>query len=243
MKNLYLSFLSILFGVMFWLSFVTWDIINPSLNIIKETTYLEYPYWVDGDNLEYFKTHEFYSIISGIEQRIWYFANFLWLCFVLSIAFLCLIFKKMWEKWWKALVPFYNFYILLKFVWIKKVHFWLVWVNMLIIIIFWFTSVFTNCHNCTYSAGEYINDDWIFLLHHYFYFSWSKLLSVMFGCLAWLYVSILMFIVYCRLFRKFGWNIWYPVLWALFFPLWACALWFGNFERQWEILDKKDVDN
>jgi hypothetical protein len=148
----------------------------------------------------------------------WYIILLLFLLTIFTM-FLYKIFEKFWEKWWKALIPFKNLYCLANLLNVKKIG-----------IIWWILAVFRWFFFCTlgYSLSRKI------------------LYNDMFHVIAYLPVAIIFFIYDCfilflfyNLFRKFGWDKLYSVLWTIFFPVWICVLWFGNFQCQWEELDKK----
>jgi len=217
---MYFGLLSLLFGMAFWLSYANEETIrhNP-----------EFTYETEERQVKNYETYEFYSNISDIKWYIWNIAIYLVISFFISFVLLCLIFKKMREKWWRESIPFYNIYTLFKFVWVKSVYLGLIWISILIMIIFWFINS-VNCSNCSVP----INEDWSINWEMYYHFSWTKIIGVIFGCLVWLYFSLLMFIVYYRLFKKFGWEKWTSTLWAIFFPIWVCILWFGDYHYQWK---------
>ena len=58
-------------------------------------------------------------------------------------------------------------------------------------------------------------------------------------CLCLLLLSFVVLIAYNRLYKNFGWSKFYSVLWAIFFPIWMCVLYFWKFEYQWENLEWK----
>lgn len=220
MKKIYLGLLSVLFGMVLWLGFVKGDLIIPGISENHHPTKHYYPSQVNFSE----KTYEFCSWLSNIQWYILWAAVLLFVYFILGFIPLCFIFKKMWEKWWKI-----NIFILFKNVWIKQIFYWLNWICIFIVSIRIVLFI--------------INPDWGQDIERYRFYLDRLLLILILICLAWLYFSLLMTVAYYRLFRKFGWNKRYAVLWTIFFPIWACVLWFGNFKCQWENLEKKEWNN
>ena len=218
MKKLYLGLLSALFGTIFWLGFVKGDIIDPGIRTPEG-----YGFW---DPVEISTKREAWMV----EWYIWDAVIFLLIYFILSAIPLCSVFKKMWEKWWKV-----NIYYLFKRVWIKELFYWLIYVFLFIRFVLAFLSSLSG-PDLLWWCGS----DWCYWDNT---FTRERLLSAIFGCLVWLYISLLIILSFYRLFRKFGWNKWCSVLWTIFFPIWVCVLWFGNFEYQWENLEKKEWNN
>ena len=253
MKKLYLGLLSVLFGTVFWVGFVKWDIIDPGIRTPEG-----YGFW---DPVEITKESEdldkVYNEPRGLLQNpvIYFFSQDAWFyvahCLVWIVAFLiCVflliiisifplynIFEKLWEKWRKALIPIKNLYCLENLVNTKKLG--IIWWGLSILwrfLVSCFTYAFPPCMLDWNVYGG--SDDAI---------CW---LSNLWGIVSYL-PAIIIFLVYdylaltsfYRLFRKFGWNKCYSVLWTIFFPIWACILWFGNFKCQWENLEKKEWNN
>ena len=246
MKKLCFALYLFLLGTIFWLGFVYGDIIDVwtlATTEVEDSCYLQW--W--GCIKYIYQTYEVYSVLKNIKSGL------LVLCalFIVSFVFLCLVFRKIWEKWWKSLIPYYNVYLSFKLVWIKK---WIFFVLLPFLLLFILRETFTywlSASPCWLSANCTIPDDWTYpgsyidgsLKWTYYYSSlvWISdfVIDVIYVVILWLF-SCLMFMVYYRLFRKFGWNKCYSVLWTMFFPIWVCILWLGNFQCQWNEEDKKE---
>ena len=183
---------------------VYWDVVSPRLEILENCNncaFLHDDIWWELEGLLY-----------SIE---WY---VFWLLLLLTIfvMFSYKMFLKLWEKWWKSLIPFKNLYCLASLLNVKKIS-----------VIWWIVAI---CRRFLFSILAW----------------WQRI--VMLGVIAdipmivifFIYDCFVIYTFYC-LFRKFGWNKLCSVLWTIFFPIWVCVLWFGNFEYQWEKLEKKGV--
>lgn len=243
MKKLYLGLLSAWFGTILWLGFVKGDIIDPGIRTsegrgfwdpVEITTETEE---INGRNSSVTKSiveikelipNSVWRIIISTYEAFFVVSVRVVLFFVFSLI-LWYMLENLSVEPWKNLIP--------SFCWIKK---WL-FVAFLLIIIWLILFMMIYVINCPYHACYHNNDGPIYYPNNrawMFDLVWNILLGI-----GFLLFSFIMLLAYYRLFRKFGWNKWYSVLWTIFFPIWVCVLWFGNFEYQWENLEKKEWNN
>ena len=208
MKKLYFSLLSIIFWITFWLNFVKGDIIQYPLESTYETEQKQVNFYLLSDIWNYIQSAALFVLV--------------W--FIISSIFLCFVFKKMWEKRWKAMIPIYNIYILFKNLLIKKKYFWILLIGSFILLLLsvfvWIYSTTLGCHNCLGPTT--------------YRFSIFKIVYKIFYHIAWLMLIILILLPHYHLFRKFGWKKLTSILWTIFLPIWVCILWFGNYQYQWK---------
>ncbi len=120
------------------------------------------------------------------------------------------IFKKVWKKPWKSLIPIWNLYSLFG---IATSKFWQSLSFLVIILLFWIfiygkfiypSSSYSHCCN------------------------WDRIIQMNLWIFA-LFLCIFIIQFYC-LARKFGLKLFYSICLALFFPIWVRILSFGNYE-------------
>ena len=98
----------------------------------------------------------FPNITESAASTIEIIANFIYLCsLILIIVAEWKLFKKFGEKPWKALIPFYNTYLLYKYTW-KKFAFWSYIVS---------NFAFTICISVSKNLAQYSPDsDWVTIM-------------------------------------------------------------------------------
>lgn len=255
MKKLYLNLLSVLVGMVLWLGFAKGDIIDSTIiasegdeawHVIETTTEPE-----NGDT--FYGRLRKNTVISFFSQDIWFnivhllgkiaiFLICVFLLMTISVFSLYNIFEKLGEKWGKLLIPIRNLYFLADLVKTKKigVTWWFFAIFSSLLIMIWDYFTLTTCLQMFDIHGRYrgVNSSFTCWLHNI-----CNVISLFPIIIIFLVCDSLILISFYRLFRKFGWNKWYAVLWTIFFPIWACVLWFGNFECQWENLGEKEWNN
>ena len=237
MKKFIFGFFSLVFSSIFAVNLVNWDIIDPSWNYREPDNILSYMKTFNHDSFEkrpFIENNGCSYCTKKVSYNIWndiiiteflaiMFFILILLLLTLSAWFLYKVFEKLWEKWWKSLIPIKNLYCLADLTRTKKINF-----------IWWFLAIWWGILIMFLV--------WIYWSNNPFKFSWSDIILVF----AYLPMIIVFFIYdyftvisFYRLFRKFGWNKWCSVLWTIFLPIWACILWFWNFKPQWEKLGNK----
>ncbi len=253
MKKFIFGFFSLVFSSIFAVNLVNWDIIDPNWNyresedILSATREMEeliekrsdviyydkYECWNCGEYDTFKDFYYFWWDLEDLQLIFLKFLCFLLLLLVVSALFLYRVFEKLWEKWWKAFIPIKNLYCLINLTDTRKIGmFWR------ILGIWWFFLI-SLLYYCFYPfVGFYLSyyEKWFLDI----FFQQISFFPVVIVLLVYDYFVLISFY---RLFRKFGWNKWYSVLWTIFFPIWVCVLWFGNFEYQWENLEKKEWNN
>lgn len=233
MKRLCFGLLVALSWIFFGWGFAEWDVIDTGFyqkDVIRYNSNSEYELKEKQSN--FYESTEFKHLIINIGKNIWYFVWLVIIFYIISSIFLCLIFKKMWYKQWKGIIPLYNIYLLYKTIWIKKL-FRLLLTIIPITIIFSFLFLFLGYwldypHNCGHECH----------LHSPIYYIFNLVSEILIS-FSWLIIIIWVIFPYYHLFRKFGWGKLYSVLWTIFLPIWIWVLWFGKFKYQWEKLDEK----
>lgn len=251
MKRIYLGLLSALFGTIFWLGFVKGDIIDPGIRtsegrgfwdpveITKESEDLDKVYGrLPGDcenPIICFFAHDVWFDIVDCEWSISIFLICLLLLMSLSVFPLYRVFEKLWQKWWKSLVPVKNLYYLVDLLKIRKISaIWWFLVILLVFIISLYVYLLPPCMSICNIKWCSRGDDVICWFDNLCFM--LSLIPVIIVFFIYDYFALVSFY---RLFRKFGWNKWCSVLWTIFFPIWASILWFWNFKPQWEKLGNK----
>ena len=249
MKNLYFGLLSVLLGTILWFSFVKGDIIDSDWNFSgksvledvldgggsenKDKIYVDPPGYCKNSVICFFSQSIWFDIVDLV-RNIAVFLVCLLLLMILSVFPLYNIFEKLGEKWSKSLIPIKNLYCLANLVKTRK--FGVIWWGLSILwrfFVSYFVYIFSPClivldFNWEVYRGSNSITCW---LNNMLYI--ISYLPVIIVFLTYIYFALISFY---RLFRKFGWNRWSSLLWTIFFPIWACVLWFGNFECQWENL-------
>jgi len=244
-------------GTISWFSFVRGDIIdsdilapeeNEAWHVIDFTTKPENGDKVYGRLPEdcinpvicFFSQDVWFDIVDFV-RRIAVFLVCVLLLMIISVFPLYNIFEKLGEKWSKSLIPIKNLYYLANLVNTRKLG--VIWWGLSILwrfLVSFFMYTLPPCmiaydfkwraHRGSSDVACWLNNIW-------------AILSCLPVIIVFLIYDYLVLVSFYRLFRKFDWSKWYSVLWTIFFPIWACVLWFGNFECQWKNLEKKEWNN
>ena len=119
---------------------------------------------------------------------------------VLAIIALWKIFVRAWEKWWKAIIPIYNVYIMYKIVGMKN---WF-WYSILVPVALWIVAALLE--KSSPDATPILSAIWS---------AFSGIVGI---------------VASFKLPRKFGWGVGTSVLYVLFTAICLLILGFGNYE-------------
>lgn len=115
------------------------------------------------------------------------------------------VFKSAGESGWKAIVPFYDGYVMFKIAWIKN-WFWYMIIVCILALLFWLILPYR----------------WDVL----------EILIYVVAIFSEIFLLIVLMVMHFMFARKYWWEVFASILFAIFYPVGILVLGFGNYKYQ-----------